>query len=159
MGATRYSLLYLFGRRWVDLVDMHCMIVCSEQEKHFWRIGTCSNWGCLIAGLRMVFSTDLLNSVTWNFLYNIFCLCSKPDRIREFIRSVYVEKKYAGGRSSDKPPRDTQVNIATSLNEGFFLLFLWAVWSFWMSALFFFDLTMFKCQNYCLSFLAVFQNY
>ncbi|KAM0941062.1 putative Arf GTPase activating protein [Dioscorea sansibarensis] len=33
---------------------------------------------------------------------------SKPDRIREFIRSVYVEKKYAGGRSSDKPPRDTQ---------------------------------------------------
>lgn len=33
---------------------------------------------------------------------------SNPDKIREFIKSVYVDKKYAGGRSSDKPPRDTQ---------------------------------------------------
>ncbi|XP_050122621.1 probable ADP-ribosylation factor GTPase-activating protein AGD14 isoform X1 [Malus sylvestris] len=33
---------------------------------------------------------------------------SKADKIREFIRSVYVDKKYAGGRTSEKPPRDMQ---------------------------------------------------
>lgn len=33
---------------------------------------------------------------------------SYPDRIREFIKTVYVEKKYAVGTSSDKPPIDPQ---------------------------------------------------
>ncbi|XP_010904972.1 probable ADP-ribosylation factor GTPase-activating protein AGD14 [Elaeis guineensis] len=33
---------------------------------------------------------------------------SNVDRIREFIKNVYVDKKYARGRSSDKPPRDMQ---------------------------------------------------
>ncbi|WOL14718.1 putative ADP-ribosylation factor GTPase-activating protein AGD14 [Canna indica] len=33
---------------------------------------------------------------------------SNLDKLREFIKSVYVDKKYAGGRSFDKPPRDTQ---------------------------------------------------
>eukprot|EP00268_Persea_americana_P007229 TRINITY_DN12661_c0_g1_i4.p1 TRINITY_DN12661_c0_g1~~TRINITY_DN12661_c0_g1_i4.p1 ORF type:complete len:648 (-),score=112.43 TRINITY_DN12661_c0_g1_i4:423-2366(-) len=33
---------------------------------------------------------------------------SDVDRIREFIKNVYVDRKYAGGRSSDKPPRDMQ---------------------------------------------------
>ncbi|XP_020108923.1 probable ADP-ribosylation factor GTPase-activating protein AGD14 isoform X3 [Ananas comosus] len=33
---------------------------------------------------------------------------SKIDKLREFIKNVYVDKKYAGGRSTDKPPRDTQ---------------------------------------------------
>ncbi|KAG0498219.1 hypothetical protein HPP92_002910 [Vanilla planifolia] len=33
---------------------------------------------------------------------------SYPDKIREFIKKVYVDKKYAGGISSDKPPRDPQ---------------------------------------------------
>ncbi|KAK1280979.1 putative ADP-ribosylation factor GTPase-activating protein AGD14 [Acorus gramineus] len=32
------------------------------------------------------------------------------DKIREFIKMVYVDKKYAGGRTSDKPPRDMQSN-------------------------------------------------
>lgn len=32
------------------------------------------------------------------------------DKIRDFIRNVYVDKKYAGGKSSDKPPRDMQSN-------------------------------------------------
>ncbi|XP_068660630.1 probable ADP-ribosylation factor GTPase-activating protein AGD14 [Aristolochia californica] len=31
-----------------------------------------------------------------------------PDRIREFIKSVYLDRKYAGGNVSDKPPRDVQ---------------------------------------------------
>uniref|UniRef100_A0ACD5WHC1 Uncharacterized protein n=1 Tax=Avena sativa TaxID=4498 RepID=A0ACD5WHC1_AVESA len=31
---------------------------------------------------------------------------SKPDRIREFIRAVYVDKKYAGGKSTNKPATD-----------------------------------------------------
>lgn len=33
---------------------------------------------------------------------------SNVDKIREFIKNVYVSKKYAGGKSSDKPPRDAQ---------------------------------------------------
>lgn len=41
------------------------------------------------------------------FLF-FFFYCSNPDKIREFIKNVYVERKYAGGKSSDKPPRDTQ---------------------------------------------------
>ncbi|XP_031498716.1 probable ADP-ribosylation factor GTPase-activating protein AGD14 [Nymphaea colorata] len=32
---------------------------------------------------------------------------SNVDRIREFIKNVYVDKKFAGSRTSDKPPRDT----------------------------------------------------
>ncbi|KAK1399607.1 hypothetical protein POM88_009470 [Heracleum sosnowskyi] len=31
---------------------------------------------------------------------------SNADKIREFIKTVYVDKKYAGGKTSDKPPRD-----------------------------------------------------
>ncbi|XP_072974714.1 probable ADP-ribosylation factor GTPase-activating protein AGD14 isoform X1 [Typha angustifolia] len=33
---------------------------------------------------------------------------SNINQIREFISSVYVDKKYNGGRSSEKPPRDMQ---------------------------------------------------
>ncbi|KAJ3699681.1 hypothetical protein LUZ61_003386 [Rhynchospora tenuis] len=33
---------------------------------------------------------------------------SNADKIREFIRSVYVEKKYSGGKALEKPPRDMQ---------------------------------------------------
>lgn len=35
--------------------------------------------------------------------------CSNVDKIREFIKNVYVDRKYAGGRTSEKPPRDMQV--------------------------------------------------
>ncbi|KAK1667673.1 hypothetical protein QYE76_055832 [Lolium multiflorum] len=33
---------------------------------------------------------------------------SKPDRIREFIRAVYVDKKYASGKSTNKPATDSE---------------------------------------------------
>ncbi|KAF3322598.1 putative ADP-ribosylation factor GTPase-activating protein AGD14 isoform X2 [Carex littledalei] len=33
---------------------------------------------------------------------------SNADNIREFIKSVYVDKKYTGGTAFEKPPRDTQ---------------------------------------------------
>ncbi|XP_022718761.1 probable ADP-ribosylation factor GTPase-activating protein AGD14 isoform X2 [Durio zibethinus] len=33
---------------------------------------------------------------------------SNADKIREFIKNVYVDRKYAGGKTSDKPPRDMQ---------------------------------------------------
>ncbi|KAJ3682979.1 hypothetical protein LUZ60_013206 [Juncus effusus] len=32
------------------------------------------------------------------------------EKIREFIKSVYVDKKYAGERNSERPPRDLQNN-------------------------------------------------
>ncbi|KAK9290513.1 hypothetical protein L1049_008683 [Liquidambar formosana] len=33
---------------------------------------------------------------------------SNVDRVREFMKNVYVDRKYAGGKTSDKPPRDMQ---------------------------------------------------
>nr|POE45824.1 isoform 2 of probable adp-ribosylation factor gtpase-activating protein agd14 [Quercus suber] len=33
---------------------------------------------------------------------------SNVDKIREFIKNVYVERRYAGGKTTDKPPRDVQ---------------------------------------------------
>ncbi|XP_015055753.1 probable ADP-ribosylation factor GTPase-activating protein AGD14 isoform X2 [Solanum pennellii] len=33
---------------------------------------------------------------------------SNVDKVREFIKTVYVDKKYAGAQFSDRPPRDTQ---------------------------------------------------
>ncbi|KAG8055015.1 hypothetical protein GUJ93_ZPchr0001g32429 [Zizania palustris] len=33
---------------------------------------------------------------------------SNPDRIREFIRAVYVDKKYAGEKSTNKPVNDSE---------------------------------------------------
>lgn len=39
----------------------------------------------------------------------MFCHSSNADRIREFIRNVYVNKKYAGGRTSDKLSSNTEV--------------------------------------------------
>lgn len=33
---------------------------------------------------------------------------SKVDKVREFIKSVYVDRRYAGGKNSDMPPRDMQ---------------------------------------------------
>ncbi|KAK4723233.1 hypothetical protein R3W88_026012 [Solanum pinnatisectum] len=33
---------------------------------------------------------------------------SNIDKVREFIKTIYVDKKYAGAQSSDRPPRDSQ---------------------------------------------------
>ncbi|KAJ8635218.1 hypothetical protein MRB53_009485 [Persea americana] len=44
----------------------------------------------------------------WDMQRQRLPISSNPDKIREFIKNVYVERKYAGGKSSDKPPRDTQ---------------------------------------------------
>ncbi|KAJ0078469.1 hypothetical protein Patl1_23573 [Pistacia atlantica] len=33
---------------------------------------------------------------------------SKVDKVREFIKSVYVDRRYAGGKTSEKPPKDMQ---------------------------------------------------
>ncbi|KAJ9179848.1 hypothetical protein P3X46_008164 [Hevea brasiliensis] len=33
---------------------------------------------------------------------------SNVEKVREFIKTVYVDKRYAGGKTHDKPPRDLQ---------------------------------------------------
>uniref|UniRef100_A0A5B7ACA0 Putative ADP-ribosylation factor GTPase-activating protein AGD14 n=1 Tax=Davidia involucrata TaxID=16924 RepID=A0A5B7ACA0_DAVIN len=33
---------------------------------------------------------------------------SNADKVREFIKNVYVDRRYAGGKTSEKPPRDIQ---------------------------------------------------
>ncbi|PKA66950.1 putative ADP-ribosylation factor GTPase-activating protein AGD14 [Apostasia shenzhenica] len=45
---------------------------------------------------------------TWDMQRMRFPDNSNPDKIREFIKTVYMDKKYAGERPSDRPPRDTQ---------------------------------------------------
>ena len=42
------------------------------------------------------------------FFLIMFSYCSNVDKIREFIKNVYVERRYAGGKTTDKPPRDVQ---------------------------------------------------
>lgn len=44
----------------------------------------------------------------WNQQMQRFPDSSNADKIREFIKTVYVDKKYAGGKTSEKPPRGTQ---------------------------------------------------
>ncbi|KMS96554.1 hypothetical protein BVRB_8g201970 [Beta vulgaris subsp. vulgaris] len=34
---------------------------------------------------------------------------SNVDKVREFIKAVYIDRKYAGGNNSEKPPRDMQI--------------------------------------------------
>ncbi|KAM3343141.1 hypothetical protein P3S68_028107 [Capsicum galapagoense] len=34
---------------------------------------------------------------------------SYVDKVRDLIKTVYVDKRYAAAESSDRPPRDTQV--------------------------------------------------
>lgn len=33
---------------------------------------------------------------------------SNADKVREFIKNVYVDRRYVGGKNSDRPPRDMQ---------------------------------------------------
>lgn len=40
----------------------------------------------------------------------MFLFCSNIDKIRQFIKDVYVDRRYAGGKTSDKPPRDMQAS-------------------------------------------------
>ncbi|XP_038725665.1 probable ADP-ribosylation factor GTPase-activating protein AGD14 isoform X2 [Tripterygium wilfordii] len=44
----------------------------------------------------------------WDFQRQRFPDSSNADKVREFIKHVYVDKKYAGSKTSDKPPRDLQ---------------------------------------------------
>ncbi|KAK7266969.1 hypothetical protein RIF29_19631 [Crotalaria pallida] len=44
----------------------------------------------------------------WDFQRQRLPDSSNVDKIREFIRNVYVDRRYAGAKSSEKPPRDPQ---------------------------------------------------
>ncbi|XP_027349901.1 probable ADP-ribosylation factor GTPase-activating protein AGD14 isoform X2 [Abrus precatorius] len=44
----------------------------------------------------------------WDFQRQRLPDSSNVDKIREFIRNVYVDRRYAAAKSSDKPPRDVQ---------------------------------------------------
>lgn len=41
---------------------------------------------------------------------------SNVDKVRDFIKNVYVDRRYAGGNTSDKPPKDTQ-GLGSHLDE------------------------------------------
>ncbi|XP_062113794.1 probable ADP-ribosylation factor GTPase-activating protein AGD14 isoform X2 [Humulus lupulus] len=44
----------------------------------------------------------------WDIQRHRFPDSSNVDKVRQFIKDVYVDRKYAGGKTTDKPPRDTQ---------------------------------------------------
>ncbi|XP_057445708.1 probable ADP-ribosylation factor GTPase-activating protein AGD14 isoform X2 [Lotus japonicus] len=46
--------------------------------------------------------------INWDFQRQRLPNSSNIDKIREFIRNVYVDRRYAGAKSTDKPPRDAQ---------------------------------------------------
>jgi len=37
---------------------------------------------------------------------------SNAERVREFIKNVYVQKKYAGANDADKPSKDSQARLS-----------------------------------------------
>jgi hypothetical protein len=43
-------------------------------------------------------------------VFNLYS-CSNADKIREFIKNVYIDKNFVGVKSSDRPPRDSQVSL------------------------------------------------
>lgn len=60
----------------------------------------------------------MLHIIVWKILQFVYLLlCSNVDKVREFIKAVYIDRKYAGGNNSEKPPRDMQVNFSC----GFFI--------------------------------------
>ncbi|KAJ1416735.1 ARFGAP/RecO-like zinc finger [Sesbania bispinosa] len=62
---------------------------------------------------------------TWDFQRQRLPDSSNVDKIREFIRNVYVDRRYAGAKSSEKPPRDAQaiyLDIDLFLRISFFSL-------------------------------------
>lgn len=40
----------------------------------------------------------------------LFCR-SNTESLREFIKAIYVERRYAGVSLSERPPRDIQVQL------------------------------------------------
>lgn len=50
----------------------------------------------------------------WDFQRQRLPDSSNVNKVREFIRNVYVDKRYAGTKSSEKPPRDAQ---SPAINE------------------------------------------
>ncbi|KAK8328545.1 hypothetical protein V6Z12_A11G258500 [Gossypium hirsutum] len=49
-----------------------------------------------------------INLKDWDMQKHRLPDSSNPNKIREFIKNVYVDRKYAGGKTSDKPRRDMQ---------------------------------------------------
>lgn len=58
-----------------------------------------------------------------------FSSCSKVDKVREFIKNVYVDKRYAGGKTPAKPPRDLQVIFAMDNRYHHMIKFYWSLLS------------------------------
>ncbi|XP_047265107.1 probable ADP-ribosylation factor GTPase-activating protein AGD14 isoform X2 [Capsicum annuum] len=42
---------------------------------------------------------------------------SNVDKVRDFIKTVYVDKRYAVAESSDRPPRDAQIALHEKYQE------------------------------------------
>lgn len=82
----------------------------SVQNKCTSKIGICNASPSPTAGyyLFVMCSCKLIN----NYPILIYVIvASNVERLRDFIKHVYVDKRYAGERSYDKPPRVKTVRI------------------------------------------------
>lgn len=52
----------------------------------------------------------------WDFQRQRLPDNSNVNKVRDFIKNVYVDRRYAGGKTSDKPPKDTQ-GLGSHLDE------------------------------------------
>jgi hypothetical protein len=78
----------------------------SVQKKHFLKNGIHKVILYLIAGMYLLATFFLflfLGCITLS-LIDMF-VASNVDRLRDFIKHVYVDRRFTGERSYDKPPR------------------------------------------------------
>lgn len=90
----------------------------SVQEKYIWRIGTFRDSDYRTAGQTYTIYSICFGHVNRKHTFLImFPSGSDANKIRQFIKDVYVDRRYAGGKSSDKPPRDMQARDIWDLNS------------------------------------------
>ncbi|PON66288.1 Arf GTPase activating protein [Parasponia andersonii] len=53
----------------------------------------------------------------WDLQRQRFPDSSNVEKIRQFIKDVYVDRRYAGGKTSDKPPRDLQAREIRAIKD------------------------------------------
>lgn len=120
MVATRCSLLLFlcFLKQFLSFHADDTSIFISVQENYISRTGTLIIRDCPVAGKIFMYesvlcSIHLVAALVYGgyILISTLLPCSNVDRIRDFIKSVYVDKRYIAGKASDNPPGDMQANF------------------------------------------------
>jgi len=76
--------------------------ICSVQKKSILKNGIHNVILCLIAGKHVLVSSFVNCRLHYSDLHSG---ASNVDRLRDFIKHVYVDRRFSGERTNDKPPR------------------------------------------------------